>query len=126
VRRHLAAVEAKVDALSVAVTDLRAQSDGAATSSNGRLAGLEAAMREVARGLQMVRDKQELAETHAELSRLSVKVGVRRFKNANPYVRLPCARALELQNTGSTTVRILSSTRVLVLYQHWLTAGSSC
>ena len=72
--RHLAAVEAKVDAISEAVSDLRAQSTGAAAASAGRLVSLEAALREVARGLQMVRDKQELADTQAELSRLAVKV----------------------------------------------------
>jgi hypothetical protein len=69
-------VEAKVDALSEAVSDLSARSDSAASTSAGRLVSLEAAVREVSRGLQMVRDKQELADTQAELSRLAVTVRV--------------------------------------------------
>ena len=66
-----------MDALSEAVSDLSARSDSAAGTSAGRLVSLEAAVREVLRGLQMVRDKQELADTQAELSRFTVKVRVK-------------------------------------------------
>ena len=74
--RNLTTVEAKVDALAEAVSDLRAQSDGAAGAAAGRMVSLEAAVREVSRGLQMVRDRQELADAQAELSHLAVKVRV--------------------------------------------------
>lgn len=67
-------MESKLDELVDSVDELRRDVGSQHNSAGARWVSLEAAVRELSRGVQMVRDKQELQDTQTELSRFSTKV----------------------------------------------------
>ena len=67
-------MEAKFDNLLDSLDALQTAVGSQHSSAGARWVSLEAAVRELSRGVQLVRDKQELQDTHAELSRHLTKV----------------------------------------------------
>ncbi|EFN57399.1 hypothetical protein CHLNCDRAFT_142823 [Chlorella variabilis] len=71
VDRRLESLENRTEHICQVVTDLQSVAGLREDAAKERLGGLEKTLREVHRSVQIIRDKQELAEASAELAKLA-------------------------------------------------------